>query len=55
MDQKTIDELAKLGIIVIPLDHPDRVVEVHNRLAEILGEEHQLDYNEHKQNQEWTK
>lgn len=51
MDQKTIDELAKLGIHIVPLGNP---AEMHKRLAELLDEEYQLDHNEHKQNKEWA-
>lgn len=52
LDQKMIDELAKLGVYVVPLNDP---AEMHKRLAKILQEEHQLDHNEHQNNREWTK
>jgi len=51
-DQKMLDELAKLGIHIVPLNDP---AEMHRRLAEILQEEEELDRREHRRNKEWTK
>lgn len=51
LDPKMVAELAELGIMIIDIGNPR---ELHEILNEVFQEEHQLDYLEHKQNQEWN-
>lgn len=55
LTKEMLKELAEMGVTIIVMDHPDKAIEVHNVLAEAIGEEYKLDQQTHKQNKEWTK
>lgn len=41
MNKQMIEELTKMGITVVVLDHPDKAIEVHEVLKEIFKESNQ--------------